>query len=127
MIGGIVDLLLVVEFAPAGVSGGVDVADVVVMLADPADDVAVHDLHVIDVEQQFQAGRADALDDVDAIVGVVSLVAGVPLHGVRADPGIEHLEAERDPFLLGVADDLLESFDAVVWRPRRREYPRACR
>ena len=88
--------------------------DVVAVLADAADDVAVHDLDVVDVEEQLQVGRADPLDDVDAVVGVVALVAGMPLHRVRADAGVEHLEAEGDPLLLGVADDLLEALDAVV-------------
>ena len=60
---------------------------IVLVLADAADDVAVHDLDVVDVEQQLQVRRADPLDDVDAIVGVVSLVAGMPLHRVRADRG----------------------------------------
>ena len=87
--------------------------DIVAVLADPADDVAVHDLDVVDVEEQLQAGRADPLDDVDAVVGVVALVAGMPLHRVRVHPRVEHLQAERDALLLGVADDLLEALDAV--------------
>src|SRR5262245_30376433 len=72
------DLLLVVELAAAGVARGVDVADVVLVLADAADHVAVHDLNVVDVEQELQVRRADPLDDVDAVLGVVPLVAGMP-------------------------------------------------
>src|SRR2546427_10436436 len=41
------------------ISARVEVADVLVRVPDGADDVAFHDLHVIDVEQQLHAGRVD--------------------------------------------------------------------
>jgi len=54
--GPVVDLLFVIQFAPAGVARGVDMAQVVLVLADASDDIAVHDLHVVDVEQQLEPG-----------------------------------------------------------------------
>jgi hypothetical protein len=44
-----VEFLGLVEFVPAGHAAGVEVADVLDVLADGADHVAFHDLHVVDV------------------------------------------------------------------------------
>src|SRR5207245_5735742 len=57
----VADLLLVVELAATGVAGRVDVADIVPVLADAADDVAVHGLDVVDVEEELEIRRADPL------------------------------------------------------------------
>ena len=57
----VVDLLSVVKFVAAGDAAGVEVADPREVLLDVAADVAIHDLHVVDVEEQFHAGRVDAL------------------------------------------------------------------
>ncbi len=65
-------------------------------------------------KSSFKLGEPDPLDDVDAVVGVVALIAGMSLHRMRADARVEHLQAERHALLLGVADDLLEALDAVV-------------
>jgi len=46
--------------------------NVVFVLSDSRDDVAVHDLDVKDIEQQLHPRRADLLDDFNAIVGVVA-------------------------------------------------------
>ena len=48
-------LLRVVELVPARHAAGVIVRDVLVMLADGADHVAFHDLHVVDVVEQLDA------------------------------------------------------------------------
>lgn len=47
--------LSVVEFVPARDAAGVEMGDVLHVFPDGADDVALHDLHVIDVVQQFHA------------------------------------------------------------------------
>src|SRR5688572_28538210 len=52
---GVVDLLVFVEFAAAGNTGGMVMADEVLVFAEAADDIAVHDLNVIDVEEQLHA------------------------------------------------------------------------
>ena len=38
------------------VPGGVEMPDILNVLADGADDIAFHDLHVVDVIKQFHAG-----------------------------------------------------------------------
>ena len=45
-----VDLLMLVQLAPAGIAGGVNMADQVLVLLEPADQIAVHGLHVVQVE-----------------------------------------------------------------------------
>ncbi len=111
---GVVNFLRVVEFAAAGVAGGVVVADVFLVFADVADDVAVHDLHVINVEQQLEVRRANLLDGLDAKLDIVALIAGVTLHRVAVVHGVEVLEADRDAVFLGVTDDLFPRLDAVA-------------
>ena len=60
------------ELAPPRIAGGMNVADQVFHLVDAANDVAVHDLYVIDVEEQLHAGRVHLADHVGAVVDVVS-------------------------------------------------------
>ena len=88
-------------------------------LLDPADHVAVHDLHVVDVEQQLHARRADLAHDLRHPVEVVALVAGVALHRVGVVARVEVLQADGHALLLRVAGHLLQPLDAVR-RPRRR-------
>ena len=59
----IIDLLFVVQLGAAGIAGRVHVGDVLGVLPDAANHVAVHDLHMVNVEQQFQARRTDLLED----------------------------------------------------------------
>ena len=53
---------------------------ILVVLPDPPDDVAVHDLHVINVEQQLHPRRVHAADQVDAQIDIVAEVAWVAFH-----------------------------------------------
>ena len=52
--GGVVELLQVVEFATPGISCGVNVADNVLALLQPAQDFTVHDLRMVDIKQQLE-------------------------------------------------------------------------
>ena len=52
--GGIVELLRIIEFMPAGNSCGVIMADMLVIGLDGSDDVTLHDLHMIDIVEQFE-------------------------------------------------------------------------
>lgn len=98
--GGIVDLLVLVQLAAAGIARRVQVADVVLVEAQAADDVAVHDAHVVDVEQQLEVRAADVLDEIHAEVHVIAEVAGVALHRVGAVAGVQVLQHQRDALLL---------------------------
>ncbi len=54
--GGVVDFLVLVELAAAGIAGGVDVADGVFVEAEAADEIAVHDADVVDVKEELEVG-----------------------------------------------------------------------
>ena len=76
-------------------------AEEVFVLVEAADDVAVHHLHVVDIEQDFDVRGADAANDVGDVIEVIALITGMALHGVRAIAGVEVLDADGDVFLLG--------------------------
>src|ERR1019366_7238317 len=103
-----VELLGVVELVAAGDAAGVEVADVLNVLADGADDIAFHDLHVVDVVEQLYARRAHGLDHFDAPTGVVALVVLVVHFAV------EQFQANGDARVLGDFGDALEPQDAGV-------------
>ncbi|MFM1944474.1 MAG: hypothetical protein RI897_3456 [Verrucomicrobiota bacterium] len=79
---GVVDFLGVIEFGAAGVAGSMHVSDDIVILADSADHITVHDLDVVDVEEEFHVRRIDFTDEVDTEVDIIAEVAGVAFHGV---------------------------------------------
>ena len=79
----ILDFLRVIDFATAGVASGVVVGDVVFEPMNPADDVAVHDGDMINIEKQFKVLGSDLIDQVDTKVHIVAKVTGVPFHRVR--------------------------------------------
>jgi hypothetical protein len=60
--GWILDLLGLIELGPTRHAGGVVVTDNVLVRADAADDVAIQDLHMVDVEEELELGGADLLE-----------------------------------------------------------------
>ena len=103
-----VQFLRVVELVPAGHAAGVEVGDVLDVVADGADDVALHDLHVVDVVEQLHARRVHALHHLDAPRGVVALVVLV-IH-----LAVQQFQADRDAVVFGHLLDALKPDDAVV-------------
>ena len=95
MIAAIVQLLRRVDLVPAGNARGVVVRDVLVIVADRADHVAFHDLHVVDVVQKLEALRPQALGERDTPRRAVALIVLV-IH-LR----VEQLHADRDAVALG--------------------------
>src|SRR6266487_1643074 len=69
-----VELLCAVQLVATGHAAGVEVSDEGRVVANRPDDVAFHDLHVIDVVQQLHARRRHALHHGDPERRVVSLV-----------------------------------------------------
>src|SRR5207253_2173714 len=80
------------------------------VVADGADDVAFHDLHVIDVVQQPDARRAHGLHHGDPESRPVALVVRV------IDLAVQELEADRDPLFFRLRLDRVEPRDTVVDR-----------
>ena len=73
--------------------------DVLLVGADIADDVAFHDLHVIDVIEQLHSGRIHALHHGDAEFRVIPLIARVIY------PAVQQLDAKRHFLLNGERRD----------------------
>ena len=57
--GWIIDLLGMVDFVSTGVTSGVVVSEVLMVVLDRADDIPFHDLHVVDVVEEFEMIASD--------------------------------------------------------------------
>ncbi len=101
--------LRVVQFVTAGDAAGVEVADVLNVIGDGADDVAFHDLHVIDVVEQFHPWRVYALHHIDAPGGVVALIV------VVVDLAVQQFHADVDAGIFGHFLDTVQADDAVFF------------
>jgi len=101
------DFLGAVELVAAGNAAGVEMGDPVDILLDGADEVAFHDLHVVDVEEKLDAGRVDGLDDLDAPGGVVAHVV------VVVDLAVEEFHANGDAVVFGEFLHAVEAGDGV--------------
>ena len=106
--GWVVQFLSVVDLVAAGDAGGVVVGNELVVVTDGGDDVSFHDLHVVDVVEEFEARRVEFLADGAAEGGVVVGVGGV------VDFGVEEFHDEGDVVFLGKGNDPRESFGALV-------------
>lgn len=109
--GGVVDLLVLVELAAARISSSVNVADVILVNAQAANDVAIHDANMVDVEEQLEVGAADLLDKIDAEVHVIAKVARVAFHRMGAVAGVQVLQNQRDAFLFSKWQHMLPDIE----------------
>ena len=89
---GVVDLLRVVQLGSTGIAGRMVVTDEILILSYASNDVAVHDLHMVYVEEKFHMWRADAADEIRALIDVITEIAGMALHRVRVVAGVEVLK-----------------------------------
>src|SRR5512146_445855 len=103
----VVQLLRLVDLVATGHATSVEMGDVLDVRANRADHVAFHDLHVIDVVEQLDARRSDALHDLHAERRVIGLIV------VMIDFAVEELEAECHTVLFGRRRQALEPRDAV--------------
>src|SRR6266567_4284313 len=101
------DFLGAVEFVAAGNAASVEVSDPIDVFLNGADQIAFHDLHVIDVEEELDAGRVDGLDNLNAPSGVVAHVV------VVVDLAIEEFQADGDAIVVGDFLDAVETGDGI--------------
>src|SRR5215471_5725889 len=85
-------------------------SDVLVIIADRPYYITLHYLHVIDVIQQLDSRRIDALDDLDSKGRMVSLVA-LMIHFA-----IEQLDHHGDSIIFGGFLDPIQADHAVIDR-----------
>ena len=62
------------KFSASRIPGGVVMADVTVVFLDRADDITLHDLHVVNIVEELEPFRAHALHELDAPSGVIAHV-----------------------------------------------------
>ena len=124
--GGPLQLLRRVELVAARHAAGVIVGDPLRVLLDRPDDVALHDLHVVDVVQELDPGRVHGLHHLHPEIRAVSLIVGMvhfavqQLHhdvdavglGHRPQPA-EHAHARVDRLAVGHAAAVAEEGDEV--------------
>ena len=103
-----VQFLRVVNLVTARHAAGVKVGDVLVIVADRADDVALHNLHVINVIEQLDARRGDRLNHPDAERRVIAEIVFV-IHFT-----VQQLDADGDAGVFGHLLDAVQAGDAVV-------------
>ena len=77
---GVIDFLRLVNFIAARISRRVIMRDVRMILPDARDQVAVHDLDVIEVEENLDALGADLAADFDRRFQMVGEIIRVPAH-----------------------------------------------
>ena len=80
------------------------------LVADRPDQIAFHDLHVVDVVEQLHPRRGDRLHDRHAERRAIALVVLV------VDLAVQQLDADRDAVILGDLLDAVEAGDAVGGR-----------
>ena len=106
--GWVIELLAVTQFVTTGNPGGMEVGEVFDVLVNGGDDVALHDLHVIDIVEELETGMAQFLAEGDSPGGVITLVIGM------VDLRIEEFHHENDLMLLGERQEAFQSGSAVV-------------
>ena len=104
---GVVEFLRFVDLVAAGDAAGVVVGEVLVLAFDRGDDVALHDLHVVDVVEQLEIGGADLLAQLDAPRAFVALVIGM------VHPAVEQFHDEDDVAFFANSHEALEAFGAI--------------
>ena len=80
--GGIIDFLRVVQLTAAGIARGMVMPNHILILPNAADHVAIHDLHMVHVEQQFHVGRINFSDEFHTVIDILAEVAGMAFHWV---------------------------------------------
>src|SRR5262249_44571526 len=93
---------------PAGDATRVIMAEILVLILDGADDIALHDLHVVDVVEELEMGRTDFLADLDTPRGMVAHVIAV------INLAVEQFHADGDVVLLGEGGDALDTLRAIL-------------
>jgi len=104
---GVVEFLAGIKFMSARHTRCVVVTDVLVVSLNGLNDITLHDLHVIDIVEQFEMGRVDAVAESCAPSGVITLVIGV------IDFGVQQFHDKGDAVFLRKGDQWCEASSAV--------------
>lgn len=106
--GGVVNFLVLIKLVTAGDTCGMYVADVFNVLTYCGNQVAFHNLHVVNVVEHFESRRINAPTQLEAPGGFVAHIAGV------IDLAVEQLHADIYAVILGNLGGFFEDGIAVV-------------
>ena len=103
----VIQLLRIVDFVAAGHAAGMKMSDPLKILLDVSTDVAVHDLRVIDVVQNFDARRIDAAANLN---GPSQMVADLILSTEARvlELAVHHFHTDSDAFVFGARFDSIQ-------------------
>jgi hypothetical protein len=101
------NLLCTVQFMPAGNPTGMKMTEPLDVLLDSANEIPLHDLHVVDVVEKFYPRRVHFLNDAYAPRGVVAHVV------FMVDLAVEKFDADRHSMVLGNFFDTIQTDDRV--------------
>ena len=107
----VIELLRVIDFQTARHTRGVNVVYPGKVISKVANDVAVCDLNMVDVEDNLHARRIDLLADIETPREVIE---GLIRSLIGNDFGIGDLHAQGDALLLGVTFDPVEVGDSII-------------
>ena len=106
--GRVIDLLRLIDFAPAGHPARMVVGNVLMVLADDGDQVPFHNLHMVDVVEQFEVLGTDLFAELDTPGAMVTHVI------VMISLAVEQLDARGHVVFLGNGHDALGTDHAIL-------------
>ena len=102
------DLLGSIQFMPAGNSAGVKMTNPLDVLSDGLNQIPFHDLHVVDVIEEFHIRRIDLLDHAYPPRGVVTHVI------VMVSLAVEQFHADGHAMIFRNLLDSIQAGDGVL-------------
>ena len=78
----ILDFLVGIEFIPAWITRGMNVGDDILAFANPSDHIAMHDLHMVNIEKNLDVGGTNLANNLYKPVEIIALVTGMTFHGM---------------------------------------------
>ena len=88
--------------------------DHILVLADAADHIAVHNLHMIDIKEQFHVRRIHLTNQLYAVVHIFTEISGVPFHRMTVITRVKMFEHEIDFLFLRIRHHRLPSLHTIT-------------
>src|SRR5215475_2368400 len=104
----IIQFLRTVDIVPPGIAAGMKMSDPLEVVAYVPDDIAIHDLRMIDVKKNFHSRRIHSRHHVDAPRNVIEHVVLV-IH-----LAVQIFHADGDAFVFGLPFDPIQERHAIV-------------
>src|SRR4051794_16355827 len=109
----VVNLLITIEFPPSWISGSMNVSNHIPVLVHSTDHISMHNLDVIDVEEQPDEWRPNLTDNFGAVIHIVTLVARMAFHGMCIISGIEMFQANCNALVSSVFTEFSQGSNRI--------------